>query len=138
MANTTSFDPHTGAVTDTVPSMADVASRVRDTASTLAGKAADLGHDAVDTIDARRGSAASGLESAAAGLHRNADKLPVNVGQYAHRAADTLGSTAEYVRDNRVQDAAADLEAYVKAHPTQALIGAAIVGFFAARMFTRD
>ena len=137
MANNT-FDSHADAITDTIPSMGDVASRIQDKASALAGKAADFGHDAVETIDARRGSAASGLESAAAGLHRNADKLPDSVGQYAHQAADRLGATADYVRDNTMQDAAADLEAYVKAHPTQALIGAAIVGFFAARMLTRD
>ena len=132
------FESQHASIADTMPNMGDVASRIQETASALAGKAADFGHDALETLDARRGNAASGLENAAAGLHRNADKLPASVGQYAHQAADTLGATADYVRDNTTKDAASHLEAYVKAHPMQALIGAAVVGFFAARIVTRD
>ena len=58
--------------------------------------------------------------------------------QFAHQAADKLGATADYVRENTMQDALSDLEAYVKAHPTQAILGAAVVGFCAGRLLSRD
>ena len=137
MANNT-FGTPSDTVSDAVPSLHDVASRVQDGASALAEKASAFGQDTVDAIDARRGTAASGLKSAAAGLHKNADNLPGNVSQFAHQTADKLSATADYVRDNTMQDAWADLEAYVKTHPTQALLGAAVVGFCAGRMLSRD
>ena len=137
MANN-KFGTPSDTINDAIPSIHDVATRVQDGASALADKASSIGHDAVDAIDARRGTAASGLESAAAGLHKNADNLPGNVSQFAHQTADKLSATADYVRDNTMQDALADLEAYVKAHPTQALLGAAVVGFCAGRMLSRD
>jgi ElaB/YqjD/DUF883 family membrane-anchored ribosome-binding protein len=137
VANNT-FGPPSDTISDAVPSIHDVASRVQDGASALAEKASAFGRDAVDAIDTRRGTAASGLESAAAGLHKNADSLPGNVSQFAHQTADKLTATADYVRETTMQDALADLEAYVKAHPTQALLGAAVVGFCAGRMLSRD
>lgn len=137
MANN-KFDSSADTINDAVTGLGDVASRVQKSASALGEKASELGRDAVDAIEARRGTAASGLEGAAAGLHRNADKLPANVSQLAHQAADKLDATAGYVRENTMQDALADLEAYVKAHPTQALLGAAVVGFVAGRMLSRD
>jgi ElaB/YqjD/DUF883 family membrane-anchored ribosome-binding protein len=88
----------------------------------------------VDAIDSRRGNAASGLDSAAAGIHASADKL----GGIAHQAADGLGATAGYLRENKVGDMMADVEAYLKAHPAQALVGAAVLGFLAGRMLRRD
>jgi ElaB/YqjD/DUF883 family membrane-anchored ribosome-binding protein len=42
------------------------------------------------------------------------------------------------VRDNTMRDAMADLKSYVKAHPTQALVGAVVVGFMAGRLLQRD
>jgi len=137
VANNT-FGTPSDTISDAIPSIHDVATRVQGGASALADKASSIGHDAVDAIDARRGTAASGLDSAAAGLHKNADNLPGNVSQFAHQTADKLSATADYVRDNTMQDAWADLEAYVKTHPTQALLGAAVVGFCAGRMLSRD
>ena len=135
MANSTFGSPSDS---DAVPSMGDAASRMQEAASALGDRVSEFGHDAVDAVDARRGTAASGLESAAAGLHRNADKLPPTVSRFAHQAADTLDATADYVREHTMQDAWSDLWTYVKAHPTQALLSAAIVGFCAGRMLSRD
>jgi ElaB/YqjD/DUF883 family membrane-anchored ribosome-binding protein len=123
---------------DGASTMGDVVSRIQDTASELGQKASDLGHNAVDAIDARRGAAASGLDSAAAGVHANADKLPPRVSGFAHQAADSLGATANYLRENKMGDMMADVEAYLKAHPAQALAGAAVLGFLAGRMLRRD
>lgn len=131
------FGSPSGTMSDAIPSVGDVASRVQGTASALGAKVSDFAHDAVDAIDARRGTAASGLQSAAAGLHTNADRLPARVGQFAHDAADKMSVTADYVRGHTMQDALADVSRYVTAHPTQALLGAAVVGFFTGRMLSR-
>ena len=37
-----------------------------------------------------------------------------------------------------LRDVVTDLKSYVKAHPTQALVGAAVVGFMAGRLLQRD
>jgi ElaB/YqjD/DUF883 family membrane-anchored ribosome-binding protein len=42
-----------------------------------------------------------------------------------------------YLREHDTQEMLADLRAYVKAHPTQALIGAAAFGFLAAALLRR-
>jgi hypothetical protein len=115
-----------------------VADTISDAAASVGDKASELGQKAVDSIDARRGSAASGLDSAAAGIHANADKLPPSVGPYAHQAADTLEATADYVRDNKLRDMWSDVEGAIKAYPMQTLLGAVVVGFLAGRMLRRD
>ena len=115
-----------------------VSSRMQDKAAELGHRASEVGHKAVGAIDAQRGPAANGLDSAAAGIHANADKLPPNVSGFAHQAADKLGATADYVRGNKMEDMVSDLGKYVKANPAQALIGALVVGFLAGRMLRRN
>jgi ElaB/YqjD/DUF883 family membrane-anchored ribosome-binding protein len=51
----------------------------------------------------------------------------------AHQTADTLDATAQYLRDHQVKDMMSDVQSFIKAHPAQALIGAAVVGFLAGR-----
>jgi ElaB/YqjD/DUF883 family membrane-anchored ribosome-binding protein len=77
------------------------------------------------------------VSSAAAGLHATADRLTSNVNQFAHDAADKISAPADYVREKKVRDMVADVGACIKAYPTQALIGAVVVGFFAGRMLRR-
>ena len=98
-------------------------------------QAAKFGQKAVEAIDAKRNTAASGLASAAAGLHAKADELPggQTVSGFAHQTADKLNATADYVREHAVSDMAGDVQSFVKAHPMQAIIGAAVVGFLAGR-----
>jgi ElaB/YqjD/DUF883 family membrane-anchored ribosome-binding protein len=128
------FGSPSDAIKDATSTIREVVSHVKDETAELAQKASEFGRTAVGALDARRDTAASGLDSAAATLHANAEKL----GKFAHQAADTLGDTADYVRDNTMRDVVTDLKRYVKAHPTQALIGAVAVGFLAGRMLTRD
>jgi ElaB/YqjD/DUF883 family membrane-anchored ribosome-binding protein len=125
-------------LSDSIPSLDDVASRVQKGASALGAKASELGRDAADAIYARRDTAASGLEDAGAGLRGNADKLSANVSPLAHQAADALDSAAGYVRENTTRDSLAGIGAYVKAHPTKAVVAAAVVGFCAGVMMSRD
>ena len=110
-----------------------------DTISNAAARAQDqatkYGQKAVEAVDASRESAASTLESAAEGIRAKADRLPggPQASEYARRAADKLGATANYIRDHEVKDMASDLQSFIKAHPAQALIGAAVIGFLAGR-----
>ena len=78
------------------------------------------------------GSASRGFGQAEG--HDAADTL--NAGAAGVR--DQLSGVVDYFRDNGVQDMMDDLAAYVKAHPTQALVGAAVIGFFAGRMARRS
>jgi len=98
-------------------------------------QAAKYGQKAVEAIDAGRTSAASGLGNAAAGLHARADELPggETVSGFAHQTAEKLNATAGYLRDHDVADIASEMKDFVKAHPTQAIIGAVVIGFLAGR-----
>ena len=101
-------------------------------------KAAELGQTAADTLDSQRSTAASGLASAAETIRARADHLPGGdtVSGLAHSAADTLTSTADYVRQNDLQSMLADVEQVVKKNPGPSLMAAAFVGFLVGRAFT--
>lgn len=103
-------------------------------------KASEMGQKAADTIDEKRGSAAGGLDSAAAALHQKADSLPggERVASAAHTAADAVGTAADYVRDNDVQSMLADAKRLVKNNPGPALLIATALGFLIARTLSRD
>jgi hypothetical protein len=51
---------------------------------------------------------------------------------------DQFSGVMDYFRENGVQDMLDDMTSYVKTHPTQALVGAAVLGFFAGRMARRS
>ena len=95
---------------------------------------------AAGKIDENRTAAAGGLESAASTLHQKADSLPgsESVKGAAHKAADALSSTADYVRENDVKSMMADVQQLVKNNPGPALLTAAVLGFLVARTFSRD
>jgi ElaB/YqjD/DUF883 family membrane-anchored ribosome-binding protein len=90
----------------------------------------DFGRKTVDSIDAQRGPAAGTLDQTASALHRQADK----VAGVAHATADTLQSTADYVRAHDMKAMAKDVEGLVRRYPGPALAAAAAVGFLVARM----
>ncbi|HYN07135.1 MAG TPA: hypothetical protein VES67_07070 [Vicinamibacterales bacterium] len=55
----------------------------------------------------------------------------------ASQIKDRIESTVDYFREHGVQDVVDDLTRYVKSHPTQALIGAAMLGFVAGQLIRR-
>jgi ElaB/YqjD/DUF883 family membrane-anchored ribosome-binding protein len=132
------FGSPSDTIADATSSVRDAARQAQEQATALGQKASELGRSAVEALDAQRGAAASGIESAATALRSNAERLPSTVNTLAHQTASTLSATADYVRDNTMRDAVMDLKSYVKAHPTQALVGAAVVGFLAGRLLQRD
>jgi ElaB/YqjD/DUF883 family membrane-anchored ribosome-binding protein len=109
-------------------------------ASQAKAKVSEMGQQAADMIDDHRGTAAGGLESAANALHDRADSLPGGdkVSSTAHRAADAMGTAADYVRENDLRSMMSDLQRVVKNNPGPALLTAAVLGFLVARTFSRD
>jgi ElaB/YqjD/DUF883 family membrane-anchored ribosome-binding protein len=67
------------------------------------------------------------------------------VADMASQAVDRVSDVAsqaqrrvkEYLRDHDAKDMLEDLNSYVKSHPTQALIGAALFGFVTAAVLRR-
>ena len=118
----------------------DVGDQISDVASQAKEKAADLGRSAARKIDEQRDTAASGLESAASTLHASADRLPggEKVTSLAHTTADTLTSTADYVREHDVNSMMADVERFVRNNPGPSLLAAAVVGFLVGRTFSSN
>jgi len=93
------------------------------------------GQRAMDAVESGRQSAASTLDDAASGIRSKADALPggPEVGRFARRAADRIGGAAQYLREHEVKDMMSEVESFIKEHPAQALLGAAVVGFLAGR-----
>ena len=116
---------------------ATLGEKISDSAEQVKGKAAEYGRQAVETIDSSRDAAASGLQRAATALHDKASSLPggQSVSGMARSTADSLSSTADYVRDHDVRRMMSDLTVVVKNNPGPSLIAAIVVGFLVGRAF---
>jgi hypothetical protein len=118
---------------------ADNASSAEDIASQVKSTVADLGHKAAETIDAQRGAAASGIDSASANLHGRAEDIAAGgqrAASFAHGAADKLNLTADYIRGHDVHAMFEDVKTLVKKNPLPAMVGAAALGFILAKAFS--
>jgi len=84
--------------------------------------------------------AAGKLQGAADSIDRKADSFPgrARVVSAAHAAADSLTSTADYIRANDVKSMLADLKRVAANNPGPVLLGAVALGFLIARSFSRD
>lgn len=91
--------------------------------------AADFGRKTIDSMDAQRNPAAVTLDHTASALQQQADKVT----GVAHAAADKLRATADYVRNHDMKAMGKDVEELVRRYPAQALVAAAVIGFFVAR-----
>jgi ElaB/YqjD/DUF883 family membrane-anchored ribosome-binding protein len=113
---------------------------ISDAAAQVKDKASQFGRTATKTIDENRDAAASGLDKAASTLRQNADSLPggEKVTSLARSAADTLSSTAGYVREHDVNRMMADVETVVKNNPGPSLLAAAAIGFLVGRALSND
>jgi len=102
----------------------------------LVGKAADarnavadFGRRTVDTMDAQRQPAAATIDHTASALQQQADRVT----GVANAAADRLRTAADYVRNNDMKAMGQDVQELVRRYPGQALVAAAVLGFFVAR-----
>jgi hypothetical protein len=94
-------------------------------------KVSNLGRKAVEEIDRSRQSAAGALDQTASSLHTGGDK----VSGVAHSAADSLQSTADYIRRTDLAGMGKDIQELVTRYPGVSLAAAAVLGFLVARGF---
>lgn len=102
--------------------------------SNLADAGARLQDKASDAFRAGRIATAEGLDAAASGIREGGD----DVAELAHATANSLKASAKYVRKHDGARIVDDIESLITAHPGKALLGAALLGFFAGRAFRRD
>ena len=122
------------------PRETTIGDRVSDAAGRVSDKVVEIGRSAADGVAAHRDTAAGGLDTAASSLHAAADHAPggERVQNFAHSAADTLSSTADYVRKADMARLRSDVEQVVKNNPVPALLTAAVVGFVVGRSLARN
>ena len=114
--------------------------QVSDATREIRNEGAALSGAATDRIDENRHAAADGIDKAASALHENAENLPggEKAARLAHTAADKLGASAQYIRENDARGMMADVETLVKNNPGPSLLAAAALGFLAARTFRNN
>jgi ElaB/YqjD/DUF883 family membrane-anchored ribosome-binding protein len=112
--------------------------KVQQRTEEMAGKAreaaSEYGQKAQEQLDKGTDQAAGGLEQAADKLRaqtENSEGMPAQVGV---KMADSMETAAGYLREHNTEDMLNDVEHYVKEHPTQALVGAVVAGFFIGRV----
>jgi ElaB/YqjD/DUF883 family membrane-anchored ribosome-binding protein len=57
--------------------------------------------------------------------------------EYGRKAVDQFNVAGDYFREHDVKEIAEDAKAWVRENPTQAIIGAAALGFLAAALLRR-
>jgi hypothetical protein len=110
---------------------ANMAEQVGEKVGQATNAVRDYGRKTVESIDAHRAPAAETLDHAASALHRGAASAVGAV----QSTADTLHTTAEYVRRHDAQAMLKDVGALVRRYPGAALSVAAVAGFPVARVF---
>ncbi len=95
------------------------------------------GRSVVDKIDETRDAAANVMHDASEKLHRKAEELPggQKVSGMAHSAADRMASAAGYIAEHDTREMLAEARWWVRHNPAKAVLGAAVMGFFAGRIF---
>ncbi len=87
-----------------------------------------------DSADGGVNRAAEGLEQAAVQLRERAEDGGGVQEKVGVRVADGLDKTSVYLRDHEAQEIWTDVEKFVKEHPMQAAIGAAVAGYVVAKV----
>lgn len=105
----------------------------------LKSKAQRVGRNVRAKIEENRGPAARKLQDAASALHQKAHQLPGGdtVAGMAHKTADGMQATAEYVRQHNLQDMASDVNTFVRKSPGKSLLAAIAAGFLIGRTLRR-
>ena len=66
-----------------------------------------------------------------------ASRVKDQASEYGRKAVDQFNAATDYFREHEMTQIADDAKAWVRQHPTQALIGAAALGFLAAALLRR-
>ena len=104
----------------------DAMNAAADAATQAAEKASEVGRDALDKLDASRGTVAQGLRATAGALRSYA---PDSVAKHAQNTADAMDSAADYIRVRDLRSMTSDLTELVRRSPGPSLIAAVAIGF---------
>lgn len=96
--------------------------------------ASEYGQKAQDQIETGKDQAAIGIEKAAEKLRERAGQSGGMPAQATEKVAAGMENAATYLRDHSTNDIWADVEYYVREHPTQAVAGAVVAGFLLGRI----
>jgi methyl-accepting chemotaxis protein len=116
----------TNRMTEAQERLAGLGGRIREKATHLSGVVSQQ-------ADRQRENAARGLDRAASGLQEGMGSAT----KMAHGVADSMKSTASYLRTHTFGDMSDDVINACRRHPAQALISAVILGFVAGRLIRR-
>jgi len=98
----------------------------------------DLRREATDAANGAAAAVSDMTSKAQETASQFASRVQEKAANLGRTAADKLSSTTQYFRDHEVKEIASDLNEYVRANPTKALIGAAAMGFVVAMMIRRS
>ena len=96
------------------------------TGRSIGGEAAALADDAVDTA-----------ATVADRVSDVASRAQEKASEFGKMAVDQVHAATDYFRDHDVNEIVSDAKSWVRAHPTQAIVAAAAIGFVVAAMLRR-
>ena len=126
----TTTDINTGSEQGVKQRMTDIASQAKTTA-------ADWGRAATTRVDQNLRSAAGALENTASAIR---ERVPATgkVNELGTKTADTIESTARYLREHDTHDMVAGVETLVRRNPGASLAAALAVGFLIGTAMRKD
>lgn len=97
-------------------------------------KIGEVGSKLQDTADMGVNRAAEGLDQASTQLRERAAEMGGVQEKLGVRVADGLDKTSGYLREHEAQEIWTDVEKFVKEHPMQAAVTAAVAGYVVAKV----
>jgi ElaB/YqjD/DUF883 family membrane-anchored ribosome-binding protein len=132
-------NPYVHYVNDIDETFHTVEDEAQEIGKDLKSKAQQVGRNVRAKIEETRGPAAQKLRNAASALHGKANQLPggETMAGMAHKTADTMQATAEYVRKHNLENMVADVDTFVRKRPGKSLLAAVAAGFLIGRTLRR-
>src|SRR5689334_22740750 len=109
---------------------------VQRTAARAQRKASSMADEAVARVDEKRESAAEAMRGAADTMPRVAGGGGKAV-QAAYAAGRKLEASADFLHEHDFRGSLGEAERFVKSHPAESLIAAAVAGFLVGRVVRR-
>lgn len=97
-------------------------------------KATEVGAKLQDTADMGVNRAAEGLDQASVQLRERATEMGGVQEKLGVRMADGLDKTSGYLREHEANEIWTDVEKFVREHPMQAAVTAAVAGYVVAKV----
>jgi len=105
------------------PKTEEMTDKAKETVSSISSKAQEQ-------AEKGREGAATGLDSAADIIR--SDSMPLHP-EVSQKVAEGVDTAAGYLHEHSTDEMLADVERYVREHPTQSLAGAVFAGFLLGR-----